>query len=153
MILSITEGVTSKNAYRHNDEPEQRRSIEMKRNRIIRVIVISLILLSTVTFMPALSDSGDVYAASKPKKMTAYGLIKDGNMVYCNNGMYTFKVNLKTKKVTRLAYDYGVAMKKKGRYLYCFNCVGGGVDKKLYRIDTKTNKKKQLAKHIWRQVE
>ena len=86
-----------------------------------RVVAITLMLALMVTLLP-LIPGNDAYAASKRKKMiTNSGVIKKGNTAYCcvhQKGLY--KVNLKTKKVTKMKTKYYLPeqMKIYKGYLY-----------------------------------
>ena len=87
-------------------------------------------------------------AYAKTVKCKMYNIIKKGNIVYCDNGHYVFKVNIKTKKVTKLAWTLGGPKKLKGKYLYMFNFSGGAFGTDICRINVKTKAKKTLAKDV-----
>ena len=104
------------------------------------------LMIAVAVFVVVALKPVDSHAATK--KMTAYSTIKSGNTVYCTSGWHILKVDLKTKKVTKLAKSkviYCVNLKIKGKYLYYVDKSTGVGDASIYRINLKTNKKKKLA--------
>lgn len=119
--------------------------------RTIRIILLSMCVVVTAAFMPGINDTGNVYAASKTKKMTAYrNTLKAGNIVYCTNGITIYKVNLSNssvKKLTTSKIGYTTYLKKKGNYLYYLEMTQYGAGCRISRINLKTGKRTTLAKN------
>lgn len=89
------------------------------------------------------------------KKMTAYNVIKKGNVVYCATGRGVYKVFLKSGKVKALfkmdeeeAYDCGPIKAMKLYKNYVFFLHGGPMTDSLYRIKISGGKTKILSKGI-----
>jgi Tol biopolymer transport system component len=98
-------------------------------------------VVCAAAFVPA-----SVYAAGGTKSMKAYDTVKSGNYVYCAAANGIYKVNIKTKKVTRLAKgqsnEYLHALKKKGKYIY-YMC-NGVIYTDVMRVKTTGGKVKKV---------
>lgn len=102
------------------------------------MLVAAMILSS---FTPA------AFAASKgTKKMTVYSTIKKGNVVYCSDRILSgvYKVDLKTKGITKIASGYGEWMRLHKGYLYYYHYNWDG--SKLCRVKLSNNKASTIFK-------
>ena len=92
----------------------------MKVNYIRKISAVLLAAVLLVSFVFA--ATAEVDAASKTKKMKTYKVIARGNTAYCAAYSGIYKVDLITRKSTRLVYggldESPVDIRKKGAYIY-----------------------------------
>ena len=110
----------------------------------------AVFMMVFVFFSVVMVPTESYAAAGKTKSMTSYFCVKKGNIVYCANYEALYRVDLKTKKVKKIATDPGYIedLKIKGNYVYYAEAGSGVSTSQICRVNIKTEKRQILVKNV-----